>query len=67
MPNIVMFVVTIAKSLGISAYTVSKEGGNHADVSLCLLPKLRTIINELLNSPNNTILSDRNEKIKCMF
>ena len=47
-PNIVMFVVIIAESLGISAQTVSKEGGNRAGVRLRLLPKLRTIINEHL-------------------
>ena len=46
-PNIVMFVVIIAERLGISAQTVSKEGGNHADVRLRLLPKLRTIINNI--------------------
>ena len=46
-PNIVMFVVTILESLGISVQTVSKEGGNHADVRLCLLPKLRTIVNNI--------------------
>ena len=39
-PNIVMFVVTIAENLGISAQTVSKEGGNHADVRLRLPPRL---------------------------
>ena len=47
MPNI-MFVVIIAESLGISAQTVSKEGGNHTDIHLCLLPKLRTLLNEHL-------------------
>ena len=46
-PKIVMFVVTIAESLGISAQTVSTEGGNHADVRLRLLPKLRTIVNNI--------------------
>ena len=47
MPNIVMFVVTIAECLGISVQTVSKEGGKHADVRLRLLPKLRTIVNNI--------------------
>ena len=45
--DLVMFVVMIAESLGISAQTVSKEGGNHADVRLRLLPKLRTIVNNI--------------------
>ena len=40
-------VVTIVESLGISVPTVSKEGGNHADVRLRLLPKLRTIVNNI--------------------
>ena len=42
-PNMVMFVVAIAESLIISAQTVSTEGGNHADVRLRLLPKLRSV------------------------
>ena len=46
-PNIVMFVVIIAEGLGISAQTVSKEGWNHAEVRLRLLPKLRTIVNNI--------------------
>ena len=45
--NIVMFVVTIAESLGISAQTVSTEDGNHADVRVRLPPKLRPKVNNI--------------------